>query len=1011
MRRNHAFAGVVLSLLSLVSLPSCRSDAPPPTGSPAAEAKVEGNDEPRTEGVPLSIPRMTGAAIALTASDGTGLRLASIVARAVVDGPLALTELHLTFENPEDRVREGRFHITLPARATVSRFGMKVGDVWQEGEVVEKSRARAAYEDFLQRKQDPALLEQGDGNAFDARVFPIPARGRKELVISYGEELASSDVYAMPLAGLPEIGEVDLSIQSGRTTTRLARKAYTPDGDFGLPPRAESAGARSGNLVVVPVRVLERREAEPIASALVLVDTSASRALGFAAQLELVRSVIARLGDARICVAAFDQTAEVVFEGAATRFGAEHVARLDARGALGASDLERAFTFARREAARTGAQRLIFIGDGVATAGKTDPESLRGATDELARAGVTRIDAIAVGALRDVASLERLTRGGAPHAGVVIDGARGVDEIARRLGERALAGVPVRIDGARWSWPRTLEGVQSGDETLVYADVPDDRPVHVVVGDETLPEVAIRSVERPLLERAWVRAKIGSLLEAKTIANEAATRAEIVTLSTRHRVLSPYTSLLVLETENDYARFGIERTALADILTIDGGKIALVHRGAPAFAPRAADERAKGGKLGGSHTDPHVARAAALRDAAEFGMIGVLGAGAGGDPNAPTAPWGRDEAGGARFAVSGGDGVGLDSIGTIGHGAGTAARSGLGAGGPRPSASGRVATGSRAPTAEDAKITGVDPYTGKLKAVMDALARKSVPEALALARAWHDRDPGDVLALTALGEAFEASGDPGRAARAYGSILDLFSARADLRRFAAARLERISGLPEALELAVDAYEKAWIDRPDHPSSHHLFALALARKGELGRAFEVLVASLERTYPRFPGADRILREDLGLVAAAWRKIDPRRAAEIAERLAKAGVLLDTTPSLRFVLTWETDANDVDFHVEDGAGHHAYYAHRELEGGGELYADVTRGYGPECFTVAKDRSHRRSYALKAHYYARGPMGYGMGKVAIVEHDGRGGLRFEDRPFVVMTDRAYVDLGVAR
>ncbi|NUQ11739.1 MAG: FHA domain-containing protein, partial [Gemmatimonadaceae bacterium] len=33
--------------------------------------------------------------------------------------------------------------------------------------------------------------------------------------------------------------------------------------------------------------------------------------------------------------------------------------------------------------------------------------------------------------------------------------------------------------------------------------------------------------------------------------------------------------------------------------------------------------------------DPHIARQAALRDAAEFGMIGLLNSGAGGDPNAP----------------------------------------------------------------------------------------------------------------------------------------------------------------------------------------------------------------------------------------------------------------------------------------------------------------------------------------------------------------------------------------
>jgi hypothetical protein len=38
----------------------------------------------------------------------------------------------------------------------------------------------------------------------------------------------------------------------------------------------------------------------------------------------------------------------------------------------------------------------------------------------------------------------------------------------------------------------------------------------------------------------------------------------------------------------------------------------------------------------------------------------------------------------------------------------------------------------------------------------------------------------------------------------------------------------------------------------------------------------------------------------------------------------------------------------------------------------------------------------------------MGYGMGSLQVVEHDGSGGLKFDDRPFVVMTDKAFVNLG---
>lgn len=107
--------------------------------------------------------------------------------------------------------------------------------------------------------------------------------------------------------------------------------------------------------------------------------------------------------------------------------------------------------------------------------------------------------------------------------------------------------------------------------------------------------------------------------------------------------------------------------------------------------------------------DPHLARQAALKEAQEFGMIGLINVGAGGDPNAPTAPWGREESSGndplsARgnmwgdaigdaFGAGGlglsgvgeggggrGEGIGLGNIGTLGHGAGTGTGQGFGNG-------------------------------------------------------------------------------------------------------------------------------------------------------------------------------------------------------------------------------------------------------------------------------------------------------------------------------------------
>ena len=61
----------------------------------------------------------------LTASDGSGLLLSRVEAKAVMEGPLAYTELHLYFFNQENRIREGTFQITLPQNASVSRFAME----------------------------------------------------------------------------------------------------------------------------------------------------------------------------------------------------------------------------------------------------------------------------------------------------------------------------------------------------------------------------------------------------------------------------------------------------------------------------------------------------------------------------------------------------------------------------------------------------------------------------------------------------------------------------------------------------------------------------------------------------------------------------------------------------------------------------------------------------------------------------------------------------------------------
>ncbi|MFQ5653981.1 MAG: VIT domain-containing protein, partial [Planctomycetota bacterium] len=123
-----------------------------------------------------------------------GLALHSLVADVEIIGPIATTTLELVYENPHERDLEGRFVLPLPPGASPCRFAMEVGGELREGVVVERERGRVIFEKIVRREVDPGLLEWVQGNAFQARVFPIPALGTKRLIVAYEEELT-------PLAG------------------------------------------------------------------------------------------------------------------------------------------------------------------------------------------------------------------------------------------------------------------------------------------------------------------------------------------------------------------------------------------------------------------------------------------------------------------------------------------------------------------------------------------------------------------------------------------------------------------------------------------------------------------------------------------------------------------------------------------------------------------------------------------------------------------------------------------
>ncbi len=1162
---------------SVYRLPTEMLQAAPDSAAPTAMQLIASEAPPTQTDVP---PPFT-----LTASDGSGLQVTRIDARAVVQGPLAFTELHLYFRNPEARTREGTFAITLPANAAVSRFAMEIDGQFQEAEVVEKAVARRVYDDFLHRKQDPALLEKAAGNQFTAKVFPIPANADKHLVVSFSQELPGRG-YVLPLRGLPEVEQVDVAIHTtaldGTVHPQVLSKSdWQPDRDFTASIPAVPAAVVAGTNVVAAVAMSGDNASAgtlPPDALTILVDTSASRALGFERYVHTVRELVetlrARYGGAmRLQVIAFDQDTESIFDGTSGGYGEAQDRALLARGAAGASDLAQAVS-----AMTAPHRRVLVITDGVLTAGPDLPALVA----SLKKLSVDRIDVALAGGIRDEQAAAAIARPGLRHAGDVFDLDRGVAAVAAGLADPVLTNVPVQIPGARWSFPSTVSALRAGKPLMVFASMAKPvRAINVYVGGD-LHTLGLVPATEPLVQRAVAASEIAELEDKLARTSEAnaakAMREAIAKKSVAARVISSQTSMLVLETDADYDRYHIPRNALADILVVGPAGLEHVKRtfvaaNKPAPTPEppqiafddvpppeeedrpddGADEsggtgtamaleegragrrdsdRAEGQyRMQRNTEDPQLAREQAIQLARNAGVLGSTALETGGSvaglASNEDASSGFDDANlyGAAGAGPGGSGTGWGTIGTgrygtIGRGSGTG--SGYGVGGGRggmrgrsaalPSisvgqpvaqgdldraiirryikrniqkltycyerqllvqpalhgtvlvrffidASGNVTSSSAQgvdPTVADCiarvvhqiqfprprdgggvqvaypftfrpsgGVTSVaavpsDPQSstafvadpdpaldGKLEEVMVALRRFDADKALTIATEWHAEAPGDVLALIGLGEALEAKHDVVRAARIYGSIIDLFPTRADMRRFAGERLERLGKASRSL--VVDTYRRAVADRPDHANGHRLLAYALVRANDYAGAFAAILAGVDQKYPsnRFLGVDRILHEDAGMLGVAYLNNGGSRET-IARELEKRSIPLPAGPSTRFLMYWETDSNDVDFHIEDAHGGHAWYSHKDLEfgTGGTLYADVTTGYGPECFTI-EGTPDAGPYKLSINYYSQGPMGFGMGLLQIQRFDGKRFV-FEDRPYVIMTNRAFVDLG---
>jgi tetratricopeptide (TPR) repeat protein len=563
---------------------------------------------------------------------------------------IARTVVEESFVNTTGGRLEGVFYFPLPQDASISGFGMWIGDELVEADVVEKQRAREIFEEILRQRRDPGLLEWSGGNMFKARVFPIEAHSEKRIQISYTQVLPMKGggyryTYALqsemlkqhPLREL----QIDLKLNSAlplkavtcpthaarmdRTANsahvEFAAQEYTPTRDFEV---AVDVDAGQSDVVLIPHRRGDdgyfmlmlaapgdgaagkarmgaspaaaswtpvAREILPDAAAdgpqdlLILADTSASMDAGQRnMQGEFIAALAGALGTKdTFNLACCDVDCYWVCDKPVLADARNVAAARDflaKRASLGWSDLDKAFASAMgRCGPRT---RVVYVGGGIVTTGDGDPVAFAKRLRLLyqGRNLTNTFHAVSVGSTSESGVLKAIASlgGGSVRQITAPVGEKGPRAIAMELLDEMarppLRDLKVEFRGLATArvYPEELPNLAAGSQQILLGrylpkDMPQgaDQTGEVIItglrGGQPVrysSRVSLKDAEygNSFIPRLWARMHLDFLLSQGT---SQATKDEIIALSQEYHIMTPYTSLLVLESDADRERFKVAR--------------------------------------------------------------------------------------------------------------------------------------------------------------------------------------------------------------------------------------------------------------------------------------------------------------------------------------------------------------------------------------------------------------------------------------------------------------------
>jgi len=893
------------------------------------------------------------------------VQLASARIDVDVAGGQAQTTIELVLHNPSGRPLEGQLAFPLQPGQEVSAFALDIDGVMHDAVPVPKERGREVFEAIERRNVDPALLERTEGNYFRLRVFPVPAGGERRVRFSLVETLARVDgarQLVLPLDFAAGLVSVPLRVLGERASAErapaLVASAEGQAATLGPRQLKDAAGLvlrwpLSGEPQVqvqefegerwfhaeVPLPGVAAPRALPKRIGL-LWDASGSadkrdRALEFA----LLDRYFAAVGQADVSLQVLRDRAGTVrrFRVTGGDWSALKAA-LRAETPDGGTDLG-------AWALQANVQEYLLLSDGLANYGAHAMPSL---------AAGQRLYAInTAGANADSARLRAVAEA---RGGRLVELAAPAD-LARAQAELLLDGPRLRSLDATGARDVVAASVFPRGGVLSIAGRLDNADGELVLGLEDggrlrelrLPLGEARARPGRFLAQAWAGYRLRELQAEPTL-----NRTRIRQLGQDFGLASPETSLLVLETLDDYVQY--------DIVPPPALREAFQARRRDLAAEKAAATR--------SHLDTVVA---AFEEKKVWWNTTFAGR-----PK-PEAVRGDGQPTVAEVSVLASE-IAPPQV-QAEAAADAAASTDRERAVPRDS----MAQASSPPPAPPAGVDGTSEMdyiavTGSRISEEDAAdAAGEGPRAVITLQPWApESDVARRLRAAPADQVYalyldERSANAGSSAF-YLDVADILFERGQrdlglrvLSNLAELQLEnrallRVLGyrLMQAAEpvLAVPVFERVLVIAGEEPQSHRDLGLALDAVGQPQQAVNALYEVVSRPWDdRFGGIALIALAEINAIVARERgrldvrAIDPR--------------LLHNLPlALRAVLSWDADNTDMDLWVTQPDGERCFYNNPRTQAGGRISEDFTGGYGPEEYSIR--RAANGKYRIEVNYF---------------------------------------------